>query len=496
MKLPDHYSLMSEGDKHFDIHDGRDNTTFKVAKQGLHPANQMHILRLKKYADGGDVEPDDDSSTPSSVPPFLAANPPVEQTNNAPSGNAAELPQGPTQVGGMQTPAKTPDTLAQFQANQGLEESGLKAQGAAQAKMGAENAKAYEDANSKISKFLESSNVPIDSLARENDSMAQQLADPKSNVDPNNYYHNLGTGGQIRSALALIIGGIGSGLTGGPNVAMQVINNAIARDIESQKLNLGKKESLLSTNLARFKDMKMAQTATLAQMNSMVQGQIAATTARYGGLAGQAGTQSALGQLKNQNLQSMMNLKQQVFQQQLQQHLASGDVTKDNPLDYVRWTVPPDKQKEVATELGKAQYASSNHDKLMELWDKAQKEQTMMRTGFGLFDAPATRELKLLGDPLIHEADGRVNEFEKKDFEGTLPSSGQTDQRQKELRDGFEQFIMGKGNAPLAKTFGIDVDKFNATKMKGSDQERVITRGPDKGKTAIFDSNKNFKGYK
>ena len=55
---------------------------------------------------------------------------------------------------------------------------------------------------------------------------------------------------------------------------------------------------------------------------------------------------------------------------------------------------------------------------------------------------------------------------------------------------------MGKQSAPLAKTYGIDVNRFNSTRMQGSDVERVVTSGKDKGKTAIFDANKNFKGFK
>lgn len=512
MEIPKHYSLHSENDSHFVVHDDRDGNTFNVAKKGIHPANQIKIMKMQKLWEGT-TDPNGVQNEVSSAPPQdNSVSAPYDPSINdrapqsVPSANSVEIPQAstqtqptqqqPQQIGGLSVPSKSSNEVAQFQANQGLEESGLKSQGAAQAKAGELNAKTYEDANKKINDFYQASNAPIEKLSQENDSLAKEIAGNK--VDPNQYYHNLTTGGKISNAIAVMLGGIGAGAGHTQNMALQTINGAIARDIESQKMNLGKKESLLSTNLARYKDMRIAQIATATQMNAMAQGQIAANTARYGGLAAQGANQAALGQLKNQNLQGMTALKQAVFDNQLKQHLASGNVANDNPLDYVQWVVPPDKQKEVSTELGKSQFASQNHEKLMSLWDRAQKEQTMMRTGMGLVDAPATRELRLLGDPLIHEADGRVNEFEKKDFEGTMPSSGQSDARQKELRDGFENFIMGKQNAPLAKTYGIDVDKFNATKMnaRGQDVERAFTSGPHKGKIGIFDSNKNFKGFK
>lgn len=54
-KFPKHYSLIEEHPKHFMIHDARDNKAFQVSKSGLHPATQMHMLRLPKFSEGGQV---------------------------------------------------------------------------------------------------------------------------------------------------------------------------------------------------------------------------------------------------------------------------------------------------------------------------------------------------------------------------------------------------------------------------------------------------------
>lgn len=480
----------------------------------MHPANQIKVLKMQKLSEGGtsvmdspeaaeptgfdpstqDPIPQQASSEPPSIPQIGAQAP---QPSSPPAQPGAADSSGMPQVGGQPIPGKTPDVMNQFLENQGLEEKGLQAKGAALGAEGKANAKAYEDANAKISKFLEASNKSIDALGAQNDTLSQEVA--KSNLDPRAYFHNMSTGQKIGNAIALIVGGIGAGLTHGPNMALESMNRAVDRDIESQKINLGKKQSLLSLNMSRFHDMRAAQTATMMQMNALLQGQIAANSARYGGAAGQAGTQALLGQMKNKNLQDSMALKSQVFQLGLQQHLAGSDVAKDDPLDYVRWVVPGDKQKEVATELGKSKYASENHEHLMNLWDQAQKEQTVARTGFGLFDAPATRELRNLTDPLIKDSEGRITPMESEHLQGVFPSSGQTDSRQKELRQGFERFVMGKREAPLAKAYGIDINKFNSTKMepKGQSVERVFTTGPDKGRTGLFDENsKKFLGYK
>ncbi len=56
MELPKHYSLHSENDSHFVVHDARDGKTFHIAKKELHPANQIKVMRMQKLADGGDVD--------------------------------------------------------------------------------------------------------------------------------------------------------------------------------------------------------------------------------------------------------------------------------------------------------------------------------------------------------------------------------------------------------------------------------------------------------
>lgn len=57
MTFPKHYTLKKEHDRHFEIHDARDNKSFHVAKRDLHPANQIKIMRLPKFAEGGQAAP-------------------------------------------------------------------------------------------------------------------------------------------------------------------------------------------------------------------------------------------------------------------------------------------------------------------------------------------------------------------------------------------------------------------------------------------------------
>lgn len=53
-------------------------------------------------------------------------------------------------------------------------------------------------------------------------------------IDPEGWYHDRGVGGTITAALAIGMGAFGSGLTGGSNQALDIINDSIDRDLEAQ----------------------------------------------------------------------------------------------------------------------------------------------------------------------------------------------------------------------------------------------------------------------
>lgn len=70
-------------------------------------------------------------------------------------------------------------------------------------------------------------------------------------IKSGNYWASKDTGGKVMASLAMVLGGIGAGMTGGPNYAMQLINKAIEDDMEAQKEN---RNSGLNALLQRGKD--------------------------------------------------------------------------------------------------------------------------------------------------------------------------------------------------------------------------------------------------
>lgn len=81
-----------------------------------------------------------------------------------------------------------------------------------------------------------------------------------------------GTGGQILSAIAVALGAFGASMTGGPNYAMQIVNDRVNRELDAQKSEIDKKKGkvtelgrLLQRNETLLGDAEQARTLARAQ---------------------------------------------------------------------------------------------------------------------------------------------------------------------------------------------------------------------------------------
>lgn len=87
-------------------------------------------------------------------------------------------------------------------------------------------------------------------------------------IDPQKMWHESSTGNKIIAAIGIALSGMGSGLTGQKNMALEIIDKSIDRDIDAQKSELGKKETLYSMNLKKLGNAQAAAAATRTQLLS------------------------------------------------------------------------------------------------------------------------------------------------------------------------------------------------------------------------------------
>lgn len=118
-----------------------------------------------------------------------------------------------------------------------------------------------------------------------------------SHIKPEQYWGNLSTAAKINTTIGLILGGIGSGLTGGQNPALELLRQHVNNDIEAQKAELGKKHNLLTAYHQQFGNLKDATSMLQLTLGHQVANQINAAGARAQGPIEKARAQQASSQV-------------------------------------------------------------------------------------------------------------------------------------------------------------------------------------------------------
>lgn len=323
--------LFKEHPHSYEIHDTKDKKNFHIAKKDLNLAMHAKIAKMKKYSDGGEVAhydegtPDEkvqaDDTEGAQAPVIVNVGQPQPNATSVATGqpidaNAVapvtipapaptapaivpEIPRAPATV--IAPPA--PSFSGQLAGAQAISERGLREQAAAQGIQSAADVEVRQKALAEQQQRLEAYNTARTTLDTQNTQLFQNVLNEK--IDPARWVHNQSTIGRISTALGVILGGIGAGLQhSNTNQALQVVQSQIQQDIDAQKADLGKKQSLLSMNLQKYRDMATAYAATEQQMNAMVAGQLALNASRQGGALAKANADYGIGQLKMKYLET------------------------------------------------------------------------------------------------------------------------------------------------------------------------------------------------
>lgn len=277
------YKVLEENEHTFLVDDG--NGPFLVAKKGL---GKDVVTGIQKFAEGGQVE---DPGTlgaaakegetpfglaaigdgirsglnaifPSNVGDKLFA-PPVDQGDQTPGASPPPYLMQPNAPQAMPSQPVAPGAGAPAFAPSVPPAGGVggpsKAENAA-AKAIEHEGRARADTANVQAQIEQQKGAELESAAQdfkrrdeELRGRGQALFDDVLNgkIDPKRLWNNADTGTKIAASIGMILGGMGAGMTRGPNYALQVIERAIDRDIDAQKSNLAKKENLLNYNIAQ-----------------------------------------------------------------------------------------------------------------------------------------------------------------------------------------------------------------------------------------------------
>lgn len=175
-------------------------------------------------------------------------------------------------------------------------QKGTMAQAKAHADAAIEQARLYDEQAKDLELQQIAYRKQVEKLDSEISDLQKNIATQK--IDPNRIWSNASTGNRVTAGISLLLGGLSQGLTGAKsNPAMDVINNAIDRDIDSQKAELGKKQNLLSLNLAKYGRLDQAFQATKLQIMAVTQAKINQQAAQMGSKQALGAAQIASGQM-------------------------------------------------------------------------------------------------------------------------------------------------------------------------------------------------------
>lgn len=165
--------------------------------------------------------------------------------------------------------------------------------------------------------------IQLNEIARQKQEQAvQQDLDKIRNdiatqkIDPTRVWSNMSTGNRVLAGISIFLGGVAGGMQGTDNKALKIINDAIDRDIDTQKSELGKKQNLLAINLQKYRNIQDAAAATKAQLMAVTQAQVQSAAAKAGGKQALAAAQMFQGQTELE----MGKLKMQLAASQLTQN--------------------------------------------------------------------------------------------------------------------------------------------------------------------------------
>lgn len=174
------------------------------------------------------------------------------------------------------------------------------------------------------------------------------------------YWADKSTGQKIGLSIAMAMGAYASAITGGPNAAMQVIDNAIKRDMDLQKTKIGKLETVRNAAQRQYQQLRenfvTAQAADDAAMSiayNKAAMQVGQVSARYTGQEAIAKAQALQGQLIERSEQYKMKAANEAAKARFQMGKDLLDMQKGQAELSL-------KQEQLATEKGKKFVAQLN----------------------------------------------------------------------------------------------------------------------------------------
>jgi hypothetical protein len=245
-----------------------------------------------------------------------------------------------------------------WQGGVGLQGKGIDAEAQAVGQLGAarsdvlgKEVERQQQLMSEFQRIQEQANAYTAEKTKEFESDYKQLLET-SKINPNRLWEEASTPSKITAGIAIVLGGIGGAITGkGGNAALEVIQNAIQRDVDAQRSSfqnraaaLQGKQTIYAMNAKKYADQREALLATMAQSYRLAATQVDQMAAKFADPEAKAKAMQLKGALMQNSAQIGMQLQQMIFQRQMMLGFINGGATGSSP--YQGSMIPPKDMEE------------------------------------------------------------------------------------------------------------------------------------------------------
>jgi hypothetical protein len=283
--------------------------------------------------------------------------------------------------------------------------------------------------------------------------MKDLIADYKQgHIDPNAYMNNKSATGKVATAIGLILGGIGGGLTHQENPALKFLNAQIDRDVEAQKAELGKKDKLITAFHHQFGDMTDATNVMQGFYRNMYADQLKEAAAKATDPMAKARALQIAGKLE---MEAAPFLGQVAMKKTLLGGTEAG--AQIDPAFKIRALVPEKEQPAVMKELQTAQNMSSQKQNLMGAFDKVAQLNSLGSRAMSPIQS--SKQIAALREPLlaqlVKDSEGRITPTDTDMIRAFFPAFGDSNETLALKRRNMENFVDQKRHFPLLNAYGI-----------------------------------------
>lgn len=381
------------------------------------------------------------------------------------SGLAPQQPQAPTDPWGTQAHS---DAVTQGMQNQ---IQGYQQEARALGEKGRQEEAALKQSIEAQNQRAQSYQQNFDALQKERDAFMSDLQNKA--VDPRRFYNNMGTGQKISTAIGLILGGMGGGLLKQENPVMKYLNQQITNDIEAQKADINKSNTLLSANYQSFGNLKDATDMTRVMLNDVVINQLKQAAAQTQDPIAKARAMQKIGELMQTNAPV---LSQIAMRKTILGGMQSGST---NPGQVIRMLIPEAQQAAAYKELGDAQEMVKARDATLSAFEKVAKLNTLSsRAGSPI---QSGKQIEALINPLLMElakdTAGKFSEMEYNELKPLMPGLLDDENTLNLKKQKLLAMIQKKMNTPILSSYGINFGNVQAGGRYGSTGEKTIKLG-------------------